>query len=70
MINKAKMLKSRLQNVPTYLKHRITNATSESINAKIQWMKYTVRGLNNFDNFVSAIYFHCGGLNLTLSPTQ
>jgi hypothetical protein len=28
-------------NIITYLKHRITNATSESINAKIQWVRYT-----------------------------
>jgi len=34
------MIKRRLANVITYLKHRITNATSESINAKIQWVKY------------------------------
>jgi hypothetical protein len=36
MIEMAKMLKSRLPNLLTYLKHPITNATSESLNAKIQ----------------------------------
>jgi transposase len=30
-----------LADIITYLKHRITNAASESINAKIQWVKYT-----------------------------
>ncbi len=40
----AAMLKRRFANIITYLKHRITNATSESINAKIQWVKYTARG--------------------------
>lgn len=69
MIEKAKMLKSRLPNILTYLKHYITNATSESLNAKIQWAKYTARGFRNFKNFVTAIYFHCGGLNLAPSPT-
>lgn len=69
MIDKAKMLKERLANVLTYLKHRITNATSESINAKIQWVKYTARGYRNFNNFTDAIYFHCGGLDLAPSPT-
>jgi transposase len=69
MIAKAKMLKSRLANVLTYLKHGITNALSESLNAKIQWVKYTARGFRNFDNFVEAIYFHCGGLDLAHSPT-
>jgi transposase len=69
MIAKAKMLKSRLANVLTYLKHGITNALSESLNSKIQWVKYTARGFRNFDNFVEAIYFHCGGLDLAHSPT-
>jgi transposase len=69
MIDKAHMLKKRLGNVLTYLKHRITNATSESLNSKIQWVKYTARGFRNFANFVTAIYFHCGGLNLTPSPS-
>jgi transposase len=69
MIEKAKMLKARLPNILTYLKHRVTNAASESLNAKIQWVKYTARGFRNFQNFVTAIYFHCGGLDLAPSPT-
>ena len=69
MIEKAKMLKSRLPNILTYLKHGVTNAVSESLNAKIQWVKYTARGFRNFQNFVNAIYFHCGGLNLSPAPT-
>ena len=51
----------------TYLRHRITNAASESINAKIQWVKYTARGFRNKQNFIHAIYFHCGGLDLAPS---
>ena len=43
MIEKARMLKRRFANIITYLKHRITNATSESINAKVQWVKCTAR---------------------------
>jgi transposase len=69
MIKKAKMLKKRLANILTYLKHGITNATSESLNAKIQWVKYTARGFRNFENFKTAIYFHCGGLNLSPPAT-
>ncbi|HBY62187.1 MAG TPA: ISL3 family transposase, partial [Solibacterales bacterium] len=38
MIDVARMLKRRFENIITYLKHRITNASSESINAKIQWV--------------------------------
>jgi transposase len=48
----------------------ITNATSESINAKIQWVKYTARGFRNKQNFVHAIYFHCGGLDLAREATK
>ena len=69
MIEKAQMLKSRLTNVLTYLKHGITNALSEGLNAKIQWVKYTARGFRNLGNLIRAIYFHCGGLNLAPPPT-
>jgi hypothetical protein len=39
MAAKARMIKRRFENIVTYLRHRITNASSESINAKIQWVK-------------------------------
>lgn len=42
----AAMLKRRFENIITYLTHPIINATSESINAKIQWVKYTARVLD------------------------
>lgn len=64
MIDKAKMLKRHLQNILNYLTHPITNALSESINSKIQWVKYTARGFRNRENFKTAIYFHCGSLDL------
>jgi transposase len=64
MIAKARMLKTRLANVLTYLEHRITNATAEALNSKIQWIRYTARGFRNRENFRTAIYFHCGGLDL------
>jgi transposase len=70
MIKKARMLKSRLKGVLTYLKHGITNAASESLNSKIQWVKYTARGFRNFQNFATAIYFHCGGLDLSPGPRE
>jgi transposase len=64
MIEKARMLKTHLQNILTYLKHRITNATAEGLNSKIQWLRYTARGYRNREHFKTAIYFHCGGLDL------
>ena len=35
--------------------HQVTNATSESLNAKIQWVKYTARGFRNKQNLIHAI---------------
>jgi transposase len=64
MIEKARMLKTHLGNILTYLRHRITNATAEGLNSKIQWIRYTARGFRNRENFKTAIYFHCGGLDL------
>ena len=42
----------------------VTNATSESLNAKIQWLKRTACGFRNRERFRNAIYFHCGGLDM------
>jgi transposase len=70
MIEVAGMMKRRFANIITYLRHRITNAASESINARIQWVKYTARGFRNKQNFINAIYFHCGGLDLAPAATK
>jgi hypothetical protein len=45
MIEAARMLKRRFENIIAYLRHRITNAASESINAKIQWGEVHGAGL-------------------------
>jgi transposase len=58
------MLKKRIKNILTYVKLRTTNAKSEAINSRIQWIKYTARGYRNVSNFITAIYFHCGALNM------
>ncbi len=47
MLEKARISKRRFENIVTYLKHRITNAATESLNSKIQWVKYTARGLRS-----------------------
>jgi transposase len=57
MLDQTRMLKRRFENIVTYLRHRITNAASESIYSKLQWVKYTARGFRNKTNFVNAIYF-------------
>lgn len=60
----ARMLARRLDNIVTYVTHPITNAVSESMNSRIQWVRYTARGHRNLRNFMTAIYFFCGGLDL------
>lgn len=60
----AKTLRRHLENILTYLTHRITNAVTEGLNAKIQWIKYSSRGFRDRERFTLAIYFHCGGLDL------
>ena len=70
MLEVGRMLKRRFENIITYLRHRVTNAGSESINAKIQWVKYTARGFRNKQNLVNAIYFHCGGPDFAPDSTK
>jgi len=60
----AKLIRRHLPNLLTYLRHHLTNAGLEGINAVIQWVKKTARGFRNAQHFKSAIYFHCGGLDL------
>lgn len=60
----AKTVKDHIANIMTYFKHRVTNAMSESINSKIQTIKQMACGFRNIEHFKTAIYFHCGGLNL------
>jgi hypothetical protein len=53
--------------------HHLTrniNAASETLHAKIQWMKYLAPGFRNKQNFINAIHFHFGGLDLDPSPTK
>jgi transposase len=64
MIHVAGIIRRHLENILNYLNHRITNAVTEGLNAKIQWIKYSSRGFRNRERFKLAIYFHCGGLNL------
>lgn len=55
---------NHVDHILTYFRHRITNATSEGLNSKIQKVKSMACGFRNKENFKTAIYFHCGGLEL------
>lgn len=60
----AKTIAERLANVVSYCTHRITNAVAEGMNSKIMSIKRRVGGYRNRENFKTAVYFYCGGLNL------
>jgi transposase len=60
----ARTIKDRLANVVSFCTHGITNAVAEGMNSKIMSIKRRVGGYRNPDNFKTAIYFYCGGLDL------
>jgi transposase len=66
----AKKLKRHLDNILTYLRHRITNAVAEGINSKIQQVKSAARGFRNFENYRTAILFFCGKLDMYPQESQ
>ena len=47
-----------------YCKLRITNGVAEGLNSKIMTIKRLAAGFRNREHFKTAIYFHCGGLDL------
>jgi len=64
----AETIKSHIDNIVTYAKHQITNALGESINAKIEKVKRMACGFRNRAHYRTAIFFHCGGLDLYPYP--
>lgn len=57
-------IRDRLWGIVNAIVLGVTNAGSESQNAKIQWIKKQVCGFRNRERFRNAIYFHLGGLDL------
>jgi transposase len=64
IIKVAKTMKRHIDNILTYLKHRITNSLSEALNGQIEKIKRMACGYRNREHYRTAIYFHCGGLDL------
>ena len=60
----AATLKRHLDGVLRFVKHPITNGVAEGLNSKIMSIKRKAGGFRNPKNFTTAIYFHCGGLDL------
>jgi transposase len=64
VIDAARTLKRHEAGLLSYFAHRITNAGAEGLNSRIQAIRVSARGYRNREHFKTAIYFHCGGLQL------
>lgn len=64
IISAAKTLKTHLSGIFNFFEHRVSNAVSEGLNSKIQTVKKRAYGFRNAEHFRTAIFFHCGGLQL------
>lgn len=62
------MVKEHLWGIVNAVVKQVTNAASESVNAKIQWVKKKACGFRNRERYRTAILFHCGGLDLYPRP--
>ena len=60
----AATLQRHLDGVLRYCRHPITNGVAEGLNSKIMTIKRKACGFRNAQHFTTAIYFHCGGLDL------
>jgi transposase len=60
----ARMIREHWHGVINAATTSVTNAMSESLNSKIQWIKRRACGFRNRDRFRNALYFHLGGLDL------
>jgi transposase len=70
VIDAARTLKRHEAGLLSFFANRITSAGAEGVNSKIQAIRFSARGYRNRENFKTAIYFHCGGLDLYLKPTE
>ena len=68
IIDVAKMIKRRLDNILTWFRHRISNGPAEGFNSRIQSIKSAARGFRNFQNYRTRILFFCG--KLSMLPTK
>lgn len=64
MTTVARTIKRYLWGIINAVTLKATTARSESINGRIQTVKRRSRGFRNKENYIAAIYFHLGGLDL------
>ena len=56
-------LDSSIPDLLTYYQHPVTHAMRKGLNSQIQKIKSMACRFRNLENFKTAIYFHCGGLD-------
>jgi transposase len=64
VIKMTRMIHKYFSNILICFTHLITNAVSEGLNSRIRTIKNMAYGFRNRKHFKTAIYFHCGGLQL------
>lgn len=64
IVKLARTLRGRMLTLLNSCGWPITNAATEALNAKVQWIKNTARGFRSREGYRRAISFHCGGLDL------
>lgn len=64
IIKVAKMLKDHLSGLLSHCAHDISNAVTEGLNSKIQYVKASARGFRSFAHYRIAILFYCGKLDM------
>jgi transposase len=67
MMKVAAMLENRFQGLLNYLKHGITNATSEGMNSLVSRIIGNARGLRTFATFRIRVLFFLGKLDLSIA---
>jgi transposase len=65
MVSAMRTIERHLENLVTYASMPITNAAAESMNSRIQLVKFRSRGFRSAARFERAIMFHCGGLDMS-----
>jgi transposase len=60
----ARMIRDHLSGILNYCRCPISNAVAEGLNSRIAAVKLRACGFRNVENFKTAIYFFCGGLDL------
>jgi transposase len=64
VVKAAQRIKTHFERIVTWFAHRISNASAEGFNSKIQALKSAARGFRNFENYRTRILFFCGKLDL------